>query len=99
MPSKRRRRSWKSIEGRTPIGCEYCGQPDDGSVRFEWDHIIPLALGGYDRPDNLAYACKPCNRRKADNRGWKTRDGRMGTGYAYFVKDGVLWIDSKKLGL
>jgi hypothetical protein len=30
------------------------------------DHVVPLAKGGSDNPDNLALACFHCNRRKAD---------------------------------
>jgi len=35
-------------------------------LRFTVDHVIPLALGGTNKPDNLALACFHCNRRKAD---------------------------------
>lgn len=35
-------------------------------VQFTIDHVIPLARGGSDDPDNLALACFHCNRRKAD---------------------------------
>lgn len=31
--------------------CGLCGQPLCG--RIDWDHIIPLALGGPDTPENL----------------------------------------------
>jgi len=34
-------------------------------VGFTVDHIIPLARGGTDTPDNLALACFHCNRRKS----------------------------------
>jgi len=29
------------------------------------DHLVPLAQGGSDTPDNLALACFHCNRRKS----------------------------------
>lgn len=35
-------------------------------VPFTVDHVVPLAEGGSDKPDNLALACFHCNRRKAD---------------------------------
>jgi len=31
--------------------CGLCGQPLCG--RIDWDHILPLALGGIDEPSNL----------------------------------------------
>lgn len=31
----------------------------------EVDHIIPLARGGGNGPDNLQYLCRPCNRAKS----------------------------------
>lgn len=40
--------------------CQYCGgkAPD---VTLHVDHLIPVALGGGDKPDNLVAACKDCN--------------------------------------
>jgi hypothetical protein len=40
--------------------CVACGS------RFElqYDHVIPLALGGATTPENLQILCAPCNRRK-----------------------------------
>ena len=47
--------------------CEYCHTSEQWQyVRFTIDHIIPVAQGGPDDPDNLALACFHCNRRKAD---------------------------------
>lgn len=45
--------------------CQYCGAqaPD---VRLEVDHIVPLAQGGTNDPDNLLAACYGCNRGKGD---------------------------------
>lgn len=44
--------------------CRYCGQcaPD---VRLTVDHVVPVALGGTDLPDNLVTACADCNSGKA----------------------------------
>ena len=43
--------------------CQYCGQkaPD---VTLHVDHIIPVALGGDDKPGNLVTACVDCNQGK-----------------------------------
>lgn len=43
--------------------CQYCGQkaPD---VELHVDHIIPVTLGGDDKPSNLLAACVDCNRGK-----------------------------------
>ena len=40
--------------------CRYCGgtAPD---VVLTIDHVMPIALGGSDMPDNLVAACKDCN--------------------------------------
>lgn len=47
--------------------CEYCHTSERWQyVQFTVDHVIPLARGGSDDPDNLALACFHCNRRKAD---------------------------------
>ena len=40
--------------------CAYCGAT--GSL--QWEHIIPLALGGPDSIDNMVRACAPCNQTK-----------------------------------
>lgn len=44
--------------------CRYCGAkaPD---VTLTVDHVIPVALGGSDKPDNLVAACRDCNYGKA----------------------------------
>lgn len=41
--------------------CSYCGT-EDGP--FHIDHIVPVARGGGNRPENLCVACAPCNFRK-----------------------------------
>jgi len=44
--------------------CRYCGgrAPD---VTLTIDHVVPVALGGRDQPDNLVAACKDCNAGKS----------------------------------
>jgi hypothetical protein len=44
--------------------CRYCGSsaPD---VPLRVDHVTPVALGGSDKPENLATSCEPCNSGKS----------------------------------
>ena len=44
--------------------CQYCGSraPD---VVLHVDHVMPVALGGDDKPNNLVAACSSCNSGKA----------------------------------
>ena len=40
--------------------CRSCGS----QVELQFDHVIPVALGGASSPENLQILCGPCNRRK-----------------------------------
>ncbi len=69
MPSRRRiaERVRYQVRQRANALCEYCHASEQWQyVRFTVDHVIPLALGGTNKSDNLALACFHCNRRKAD---------------------------------
>ncbi|MDN3905547.1 HNH endonuclease signature motif containing protein [Arthrobacter sp. YD2] len=47
---------WQRDQGR----CVNCSSQSD----LEFDHIIPIAMGGADTARNLQLLCEPCNRRK-----------------------------------
>lgn len=49
----------QAIGGRQKWRCAWCGKPCDGN--YHVDHIIPLARGGSNGPENICIACPPCN--------------------------------------
>ena len=54
------------VRQRASYLCEYCHASEQWQyVCFTVDHIIPLALGGFDNLENLALAFFHCNRRKS----------------------------------
>jgi hypothetical protein len=40
--------------------CAYCGATD----KLQWEHLIPVALGGPNTFDNMVRACAACNQSK-----------------------------------
>lgn len=44
--------------------CAVCGFKTGGSAGLEWDHVIPLEMGGDDTLENLQPLCRPCHRAK-----------------------------------
>lgn len=57
-----------AVRSRAGGCCEYCLiHEDDVFEAHEADHIIAEQHGGQTTPDNLAYACWDCNRRKGPN--------------------------------
>lgn len=66
-PGQKRRRFGASMLERFPLTqpewrCQRCGATTDGSL--ELDHMVELALGGYDHPYNLIRLCSRCHRAK-----------------------------------
>ena len=55
----------QQLFGKQKGKCNRCGKPYE-YVNFKMDHIMPLALGGPDNPDNFQVLCGPCNRKKRD---------------------------------
>lgn len=56
------KRTRYEVLARDDFTCRYCNATD---VRLTVDHVVPLALGGTDKPDNLVTACWDCNAGKA----------------------------------
>lgn len=62
---KLNREARQLIANRAHHRCEYCQSLRKyASQSFEMEHIFPQSLGGKTNPENLAYACGGCNRRK-----------------------------------
>ncbi len=54
----------EEVRQRAKFLCEYCHTNERWQyVRFTVDHVIP---GGENLPENLAFACFHCNRRKSN---------------------------------
>ena len=65
VPKKRPRLCAKSIRERDGNRCQYTSRPlhpDEGSL----DHVLPRSRGGADSWENLVWAAKDVNQRKAD---------------------------------
>lgn len=56
IPNDVRQLVWTRDRGQ----CCHCGSPHE----LQYDHVIPVALGGGSSADNLQILCGPCNRRK-----------------------------------
>lgn len=48
---------------RDQFTCQYCGRRPPGVV-LEVDHVVSVASGGTDEPENLVTSCFECNRGK-----------------------------------
>jgi 5-methylcytosine-specific restriction endonuclease McrA len=65
VPKKRPKLCARAIRERDDNRCQYTGRllhPDDGSL----DHVVPRSRGGADTWENLVWAAKDVNQRKAD---------------------------------
>jgi 5-methylcytosine-specific restriction endonuclease McrA len=56
IPEALRHEVWRRDGGQ----CVRCGSRD----RLEFDHIVPLAMGGSNTPRNIELLCESCNRQK-----------------------------------
>lgn len=89
------------IDSARNITCEYCGlcRKDADDIPFHRDHIVPKRFFGTDNPENIAWACAPCNFRKGSDRNWKTLSGRYGESYIMKYVDGLWRMPMQRLGL
>lgn len=56
------------VRGTYAFRCGYCGVSEiDAGAELTVDHYQPVSRGGTDHPDNLVYACHPCNVFKGDD--------------------------------
>ena len=65
VPKKRPKVCARAIRERDRNRCQYTGRllrPEEGSL----DHVVPRARGGQDAWENLVWAAKEVNQRKAD---------------------------------
>lgn len=53
---------WRVILATYLHRCAYCAA--DGPMTV--DHVVPIARGGRDEPENVVPACRPCNSSKCD---------------------------------
>lgn len=56
IPEDVRHAVWQRDAG----ACRSCGATND----LQYDHLIPVSMGGANSVDNLQILCGPCNRRK-----------------------------------
>lgn len=67
---RRKRHSAKALTERLLAfngKCAICRMKVGGSAGLEWDHRVPLEMGGADELDNLEPLCRLCHR-------WKTKN-------------------------
>jgi 5-methylcytosine-specific restriction endonuclease McrA len=65
VPKKRPKLCARAIRERDGNRCQYTGRllhPSEGSL----DHVVPRSRGGHDAWENLVWAAKDVNQRKAD---------------------------------
>ncbi|MEN9612135.1 MAG: hypothetical protein RLZZ628_2949 [Bacteroidota bacterium] len=55
----------QTVQQRAQFCCEYClAQANISADSFVMEHILPVAKGGSNHLDNLAYSCQRCNNHK-----------------------------------
>lgn len=54
----------KEVYARDGLKCRYCGFKHKSALKFNIDHVIPVAKGGTEELSNLVVSCKKCNQAK-----------------------------------
>lgn len=80
--------------------CHYCGTVVTGT-KLHRDHFIPRSQGGTDHPQNLVYACGPCNSTKGQRLFPEARTDLMfrRLGWPRFKPEQLEWLKSKGFDL
>lgn len=65
MSAAKKRVKRQTLIKRSGAKCFYC-ERKIRPAELTLDHVVPKALGGSNRLDNLRLACRPCNQKKAD---------------------------------
>ena len=61
-------RTRQLVQDRAGGRCEFCGMPEKAyPISFHVEHIVASVHQHIDDPDNLAWACPPCNAHKGPN--------------------------------
>ena len=82
----------RAVRARCGNCCAYCHTAEDLTiVIFEFEHILPRALGGETILDNLCLACPTCNRFKADRT--SAPDPATGEGVPLFHPQRHRWAE------
>ena len=61
------RSDWNALVSRSPC-CYWCRRPWTKARKPTHDHIIPIAKGGPNSPENAVCACLQCNQSKGSRR-------------------------------
>ena len=76
--------SRRAVAARDHGLCGYCGRPGE-----TMDHVVPRSRGGKTEWDNLVWACKACNTRKADR---LLSEVRMALRVKPYAPKGKAWL-------
>jgi len=85
-----------TIGANTP--CSYCAalQAQTGRAHTV-DHVVPVAAGGSDRPENLAVACYRCNQAKGSRVFADHEAARSWLHAAYWRSNRARWIEHRAI--